>query len=109
MARPLASMAGGTVPAGRAPGRSQAGPHPPGGSADVLVGRGAVMTSPYHVKRPSRSIFVPARGLRHHLHVWGDTGLMRAGRPPLVMLHGWMDVAASFQFIVDACAEERQV
>jgi len=28
-------------PAGRAPGRSQAGPHPLGGSSDVLVGRGA--------------------------------------------------------------------
>jgi len=27
--------------AGRAPGRPQAGPHPLGGSADVLVGRGA--------------------------------------------------------------------
>jgi ABC-type dipeptide/oligopeptide/nickel transport system ATPase component len=28
-------------PAGRAPGRSQAGPHPLGGSTDVPVGRGA--------------------------------------------------------------------
>src|SRR5438874_4522011 len=32
------------VPAGRAPGRSQAGPHPLGGSADVPVGRGVVMS-----------------------------------------------------------------
>ena len=30
--------------AGRAPGRSQAGPHPRGGSADVLGGRGAPPT-----------------------------------------------------------------
>jgi flagellum-specific ATP synthase len=30
--------------AGRAPGRSQAGPHPLGGSAEVLVGRGAQVT-----------------------------------------------------------------
>jgi len=30
--------------AGRAPGRSQAGPHPLGGSTDVLVGRGAPMS-----------------------------------------------------------------
>jgi ABC-type dipeptide/oligopeptide/nickel transport system permease subunit len=30
-------------PAGRAPGRSQAGPHPPGGASDVLGGRGVVM------------------------------------------------------------------
>src|SRR5204862_4671153 len=28
-----------------APGRSQAGPRPPGGPADVLVGRGAVMNA----------------------------------------------------------------
>ena len=31
--------------AGRAPGRSQAGPHPLGGSGDVAVGRGAVTAS----------------------------------------------------------------
>jgi sugar phosphate isomerase/epimerase len=31
------------VSAGRAPGRSQAGPHPLGGSADVLGGRGALI------------------------------------------------------------------
>lgn len=30
---------------GRAPGRSQAGPHPPGGSSDVVVGRGAEATT----------------------------------------------------------------
>src|ERR1700749_1328746 len=30
--------------AGRAPGRSQAGPHPLGGSADVPGGRGAVLS-----------------------------------------------------------------
>ena len=30
-----------TNAAGRAPGRSQAGPHPRGGSADVPIGRGA--------------------------------------------------------------------
>src|SRR5437868_7020439 len=35
--------------AGGAPGRSQAGPHPRGGSADVLVGRGAVMIRGYEV------------------------------------------------------------
>jgi pimeloyl-ACP methyl ester carboxylesterase len=30
-------------------------------------------------------------------------------RPPLVMLHGWMDVGASFQFVVDALHAERFV
>jgi iron complex transport system ATP-binding protein len=33
------------IAAGRAPGRSQAGPHPLGGSADVPVGRGADMSA----------------------------------------------------------------
>src|SRR4051812_35415215 len=31
--------------AGPAPGRSQAGPHPLGGSADVFIGRGVVMST----------------------------------------------------------------
>ena len=35
-----------TVSAGRAPGRSQAGPNPPGGSVDVPVDRGAPLTHP---------------------------------------------------------------
>ncbi|HEU0201948.1 MAG TPA: alpha/beta fold hydrolase, partial [Burkholderiaceae bacterium] len=47
--------------------------------------------------KPSRSRFVQVRGLRYHLREWGE-----AGAPILVMLHGWMDVSASFQFVVDA-------
>jgi shikimate dehydrogenase len=34
---------------GRAPGRSQAGPHPLGGSADVAVGRGAALIDRYAI------------------------------------------------------------
>ena len=64
---------------------------------------------PYRPRRKAQSRFVTARGLRQHVLVWGDAGLDRAGRPPLVMLHGWMDVAASFQFVVDAFADERHV
>jgi len=47
----------------------------------------------------SRSEFLEIRGLRMHVRRWG------AAAPPertLVMLHGWMDVSASFQFVVDA-------
>ncbi|MDR7331293.1 pimeloyl-ACP methyl ester carboxylesterase [Kinneretia asaccharophila] len=44
--------------------------------------------------------------MRHHLLRWGEAC---AGRPPLVMLHGWMDVGASFQFVVDAMRGEREV
>jgi pimeloyl-ACP methyl ester carboxylesterase len=47
--------------------------------------------------KPSRSRFVELRRLRYHLREWG-----RDGAPMLVMLHGWMDVSASFQFVVDA-------
>jgi pimeloyl-ACP methyl ester carboxylesterase len=52
--------------------------------------------------RPSRSDFVDVRGLRYHLRCWGDAGV---GSPTLVMLHGWMDVSASFQFVVDALGD----
>ena len=47
--------------------------------------------------KPSESLFVPIRGIRYHCRCWGDE---RA--PKLFMLHGWMDVSASFQFLVDA-------
>ena len=42
---------------------------------------------------------VRLRGLDHHVLTWGD-----AGSPKLFLLHGWMDVGASFQFLVDALA-----
>jgi pimeloyl-ACP methyl ester carboxylesterase len=58
----------------------------------------------YRAARNSHSRFTRLRGLRHHLRSWGD-----AREPPLLMLHGWMDVSASFQFVVDAFARERHV
>jgi pimeloyl-ACP methyl ester carboxylesterase len=65
--------------------------------------------TPYLPRCEARSRFVEARGLRHHVLEWGDASSVAAERPPLVMLHGWMDVAASFQFIVDALSVERHV
>lgn len=47
---------------------------------------------------------MPVRGLRYHVHVWGEPALASTERPPLVLLHGWMDVGASFQFVVDELA-----
>jgi pimeloyl-ACP methyl ester carboxylesterase len=47
--------------------------------------------------KPSESLFVTVRGLRYHCRIWGEQGA-----PMLFMLHGWMDVSASFQFLVDA-------
>jgi pimeloyl-ACP methyl ester carboxylesterase len=56
----------------------------------------------YVVRRAARSEFITVRGLRYHAWRWGDASLISAERPALVMVHGWMDVAASFQFVVDA-------
>ena len=64
---------------------------------------------PYVARRVARSDFVAVRGRRNHVHVWGDPSLVTPERPPLVMLHGWMDVAASFQFVVDALHADRFV
>lgn len=64
------------------------------------------MTLPTLTPRPgtcaSRSQFFDIRGLRYHAHVWGDASACTPERPLLVLMHGWMDVGASFQFIVDA-------
>ena len=60
----------------------------------------------YQVKRHSRSEFVPIRNLEYHVRIWGRPV---AGRTPLVLLHGWMDVGASYQFVVDAFAQDRHV
>lgn len=51
--------------------------------------------------KASRSEFVNLGGVRHHVRRWGDPGA-----PTLVMLHGWMDMSATFQFVVDALARE---
>lgn len=48
------------------------------------------------VMKLSRSEWIPLRGLRYHMRHWG-----REGAPKIFMLHGWMDVSASFQFVVD--------
>lgn len=50
--------------------------------------------------RPDRSRSVVLRGLQYHLREWGPADAPSAST--LIMLHGWMDVSASFQFIVDA-------
>jgi pimeloyl-ACP methyl ester carboxylesterase len=60
----------------------------------------------YQPRRASRSEFVPIRRLRYHVRLWGEP---RPGQVPLVMVHGWMDVAASYQFVVDAFEQDRFV
>lgn len=62
------------------------------------------MTTPavYSPQFDARSQFIEARGLRHHVLVWGELAQATAEQPLLVLAHGWMDVGASFQFMVDA-------
>ncbi len=60
----------------------------------------------YQVKRQCRSEFVPIRNLTYHVQVWGEPA---PGKVPLVMVHGWMDVAASYQFVVDAFAQDHYI
>ena len=60
----------------------------------------------YQVKRSSRSEFVPIRNLQYHVQIWGEPS---PDKTPLVMVHGWMDVAASYQFVVDAFQQDHYV
>ncbi len=50
--------------------------------------------------KSSTSIFHTIRDQRYHVRRWGPP--IAAGDTPLVFLHGWMDVSASFQFVIDA-------
>ena len=63
-------------------------------------------TLPYTVRRESRSRFLDLRGQHLHLREWGSPSPMKT---TLVMLHGWMDVGASFQFTIDAMAGDRHI
>ncbi|HIV70232.1 MAG TPA: alpha/beta hydrolase [Candidatus Aquabacterium excrementipullorum] len=56
----------------------------------------------YSPTHQPQSSFLQIRGLRKHLLRWGDPAKATPEAPLLVMVHGWMDVAASFQFAVDA-------
>ena len=56
----------------------------------------------YQAKRISHSEFVPIRHQNYHVRVWGKPV---PGVAPLVLVHGWMDVAASYQFLVDALSD----
>lgn len=49
---------------------------------------------------PSRSEFLRARCLRHHLRLWGDDGL-----PKVFLGHGFLDVSATFEPLVAAFME----
>jgi pimeloyl-ACP methyl ester carboxylesterase len=52
----------------------------------------------------SESLFYDVRGLRYHIRRWPGDAARR-----MVLLHGWMDVSASFQFLVDALEQDWDV
>jgi pimeloyl-ACP methyl ester carboxylesterase len=54
--------------------------------------------------KDSRSEFILIRGLRYHIRHWGPPDA-----PLLIMLHGWMDMSASFQFMIDCLQQEWHV
>ncbi|HTD07232.1 alpha/beta hydrolase [Undibacterium sp.] len=54
--------------------------------------------------KPSRSEFITVRGLQYHIRHWGEEN-----SPKIFMMHGWMDVSASFQFVVDCLKQDWHV
>jgi pimeloyl-ACP methyl ester carboxylesterase len=56
------------------------------------------------IMKNSRSETITIRGLQTHIRHWGDEGT-----PIIFMVHGWMDVSASFQFVVDCLQKEWHV
>lgn len=58
----------------------------------------------YQVQRSSTSRFLSIRHHQYHVRQWSDAG--GTDSTPLVLLHGWMDVSASWQFLVDALPQD---
>jgi pimeloyl-ACP methyl ester carboxylesterase len=54
--------------------------------------------------QPSRSDFLPVRGLRFHVRRWGAPD-----KPMLFLAHGWLDVSATFALAVQPLLERFQV
>lgn len=58
---------------------------------------------------PSRSEFLRARGLRHHVRCWPAQARADDPRPLVFLLHGWGDVSATFAPLVAPLAERFRV
>jgi len=66
----------------------------------VIIVPSSAAAGAYRPQRESRSLFPVVRGLRYHLRCW-EPQRASGDAPTVFLLHGWMDVAASFQFVVD--------
>lgn len=53
------------------------------------------------LEQQANSHWIEARGLKLHVRSWGSSDA-----PPLVLLHGWMDCADSWQFVVEALQQD---
>ena len=60
------------------------------------------MSDFYPIRRLGQHRLLPVRQLQYHLTQWGQP---MPQQPLLLMLHGYMDVGASFQFVVDAMSD----
>lgn len=87
------------APADGGRGRGRHRLSPPGQAA---ARRSGIIARMYQPLRAFRSEFVPIRTLSYHVRLWGAP---TPGSVPLVLMHGWMDVGASYQFVVDALSE----
>ncbi len=82
------------MPAKSPPGRRK-------GETRKAQPEGTPVTNAYQPQRHAHCHHLPVRGQQLHLHQWGSP---QPGQPLLLMTHGYMDVGASFQFVVDAMA-----
>jgi len=54
--------------------------------------------------KKSASEFVTLQGVRHHVRTWGDPAA-----PMLLWLHGWGDMSATWQFVVDGLKQDWRI
>jgi pimeloyl-ACP methyl ester carboxylesterase len=67
------------------------------------------MQTPYSPKRIATSQTIQLRNGQYRIWRWGETAQATPDKPLLVLMHGWMDVGASFQFLVDALPHDRAI
>jgi len=65
------------------------------------------MTASYCPRRVPESLRRDIRGVSHHFTQW--RGTLPADDPPLLLLHGFLDCGATFQFLADELAPARSL
>ena len=65
-----------------------------------------ISTAAYKPRRQAQVLNFPIRGLRYAVRHWPVSGV---ARHQILMLHGWMDVSASFQFLIDHLPDDVEV